>query len=117
VDELSSGEARRILIARALVYDPRALVLDEPSSSLDLAAQLELRVVLRRLARSGIAIVMVTHHLADIIPEIRRVVLMRDGVIVADGAKEEILTEARLSELFGGVPVELARRDGYYHLW
>ena len=70
--EMSSGEARRVLIARALVHDPRALVLDEPTTSLDLRATYELREVLRKLAGNGISILMVTHHLPDIIPEIGR---------------------------------------------
>ena len=68
-DEMSSGEARRVLLARALVHDPRALILDEPSTALDLSAQYELRGTLGKLARSGIGIVMVTHHLSDLIPE------------------------------------------------
>ena len=116
VDEMSSGEARRVLLARALVHDPRALVLDEPSNSLDVFAQHELREIMRKLARSGIGIILVTHHLADIIPEIERVILMCRGRIVADGRKPEVLTAAALADLFG-LPVDLARRDGYYHLW
>jgi iron complex transport system ATP-binding protein len=116
VDEMSSGEARRVLLARALVHDPRALVLDEPSNSLDVFAQHELREILRKLARSGIGIILVTHHLADIVPEIERVILMRQGRIVADGCKPDVLTAAALADLFG-LPVDLARRDGYYHLW
>jgi len=75
-----------------------------------------LRLILRKLAQSGIGIVMVTHHLSDIIPEIDRVLLMNRGRIVADGPKSEILLESRLSELFGR-PLELSRRDGYYNLW
>jgi iron complex transport system ATP-binding protein len=115
-DEMSSGEARRVLLARALVHDPRALILDEPSVSLDLSAQHELRLILRKLSRSGIAIVIVTHHLSDLIPEIERVVLMNRGRIVADGPAREMLVEWRLSELFGR-PVQLSQRDGYYNLW
>ena len=114
--ELSSGEAQRILIARALVHDPLALVFDEPSNSLDILMQHKLRDAMRGLAQSGVGIVMVTHHAADIIPEIERVVLMRDGRVLADGRKEELLTEDRMSKLFG-YPVEIARRDGYYHIW
>jgi iron complex transport system ATP-binding protein len=116
VSEMSSGEARRVLIARALVHDPRALLLDEPSTSLDVYAQHELRLLMRKLAQSGIGIVLVTHHLADIIPEVERVILMRQGRIVADGGKEELLTAERLTGLFG-LAVDLARRDGYYHVW
>ena len=115
-DEMSSGEARRVLLARALVHDPRALILDEPSIALDLSAQHELRLILRKLAKSGIGIVMVTHHLSDLIPEIARVVLISQGRIVADGPTRQMLVESRLSDLFGR-PVELSVRDGYYNLW
>lgn len=116
VSEMSSGEARRVLLARALAHEPHALLLDEPSTSLDLFAQHELRLVMRGLAHSGIGIVLVTHHLADMIQEIERVVLLDRGRVVADGAKDEILTAERLSRLFG-LPVELANRNGYYNLW
>ena len=116
MNEMSSGEARRVLLARALVHDPRALILDEPSIALDLSAQHELRLILRKLAQSGIGIVMVTHHLSDLIPEIERVVLMAWGSIIADGPARDVLTQARLSALFGR-PVELSERDGYYNLW
>ena len=115
-DEMSSGEARRVLLARALVHEPRALILDEPSTALDLFAQYELRQILRNLAQSGIGIVMVTHHLSDLIPEMRRVILMQRGRVVADGPKREILTAERLSRLFG-LPLNLAEQDGYYNLW
>jgi iron complex transport system ATP-binding protein len=71
---------------------------------------------MRKLARSGIGILLVTHHLADIIPEIERVILLRDGRIVADGPKETLLTPDELRNLFG-VAVDISRRDGYYHLW
>jgi iron complex transport system ATP-binding protein len=114
-DQISSGEARRILIARALVHDPRALVLDEPSTSLDLYATHELREILRKLARSGITILMVTHHLPDIIPEIDRVILIKEGRIYADGRKQEVLTAGALTGLFG-IPVEVLERGGYYHV-
>jgi iron complex transport system ATP-binding protein len=116
VCEMSSGEARRVLIARALVHKPRALLFDEPCNSLDLSAQQSLRQTMRALANSGTAIILVTHELADIVPEIGRVVLMNRGRVVADGPKEEILQVERLAALFG-VSVEMARRDGHYHLW
>src|SRR4051812_49156608 len=115
-DEMSSGEARRVLLARALVHDPRALILDEPSIALDLGAQHELRVILRKLAESGIGIVMVTHHLSDLIPEMERVILMKNGRIIADGPVREVLVESTLSGLFGR-PLQLTERDGYYNLW
>ena len=116
MSEVSSGEAHRLLIGRALVHDPLALLLDEPSNSLDFRAVLELRGILRKLAQAGTGILMVTHYLPDIIPEIDRVILLRKGRVFADGAKSRLLTTERLTALFG-LPVELARRDGYYHLW
>ena len=114
-DHMSSGEARRFLIARALVHSPQALILDEPTTSLDLRATHELRETLSRLARRGIGIIMVTHHLPDIIPEMERVVLIRQGRISRDGAKRDVLEAGALSELFG-IPVEVLERGGYYHV-
>jgi iron complex transport system ATP-binding protein len=116
VAEMSSGEAKRILIARALVHDPQTLLFDEPSNSLDVFAQHGLRQTMRELAQSGIGIVLVTHHLSDVIPEIDRVVLMRNGKIQADGQKKDLLNPEEISRLFG-IPVDITRRDGYYHLW
>jgi iron complex transport system ATP-binding protein len=116
VGTMSAGEKRRILIARALVHRPRQLLLDEPSNALDLAAQRELRETLRRLAREGTGLVLVTHHLGDILPEIERIILMRDGRIVGDGPREELLTEARLSELFNA-PVRIGHDEEWLHSW
>ena len=115
VTEMSSGEARRILIGRALAHDPDTLLLDEPTNSLDFAAMQELRGVFRRLAQAGTGILLVTHHLEDIIPEIERVILIKNGRIFRDGPTEEVLMSDALHELFG-IPVELVKRDGYYHL-
>ncbi len=116
MDELSSGEARRVLIARALVHRPHTLLLDEPSTSLDIAAQYELRETLRRLAREGLGLLLVTHHVTEIVPEIERVVLLREGRVFLDGPKATVLQPGILSELFG-MDVELGRRDGYYYIW
>ena len=113
VCEMSSGEARRVLIARALVHRPRTLLFDEPSNSLDLAAHRSLRNTMRTLAQSGIGIAMVTHDLTDIIPEIERVVLMSAGRIVGDGDKGEMLNSERLSGLFRA-KLEVIQRDGHY---
>jgi iron complex transport system ATP-binding protein len=113
--EMSSGEAKRTLIARALVHEPRTLLFDEPSTALDIGAQIQLSGTIRGLARSGTGIVLVTHHVSEILPEIERVVLLAGGKIVADGPKDEILTQDRLSTLFG-VPVQLTRQDGYFHV-
>ena len=116
VGQMSAGEQRRIMIARALVHEPDMLLLDEPSNALDLAAQRELREALRLIAQQGTGIVMVTHHLADILPEITRVIMMREGRIFADGPKEELIRPGKLRDLFG-VDVTLTRRDGYWHSW
>src|SRR5213594_4015466 len=101
VMQMSSGEAKRTLIARALVHRPETLLFDEPSNALDISAQFQLRETMRQLARSGLAIVLVTHQVSEIIPEIDRVILLRDGRILADGPKLEVLTERTLRDLFG----------------
>lgn len=113
VGQMSAGEQRRVMIARALVHEPEMLLLDEPSNALDIAAQRELREALRRVARQGTGLIMVTHHLADILPEIERVILMRDGRVAADGPKDELLDSEKLGVLFG-TKVQVKRRDGYY---
>jgi len=115
VVEMSSGEAKRTLIARALVHEPQTLLFDEPGNTLDLAGQLELREAMKELARAGLGIVLVTHHVSEIIPEIERVVLLQKGRVLADGRKDELLTNDRLSKLFG-VQVKLFREDGYFYL-
>ena len=113
--EMSSGEAKRTLIARALVHEPQTLLFDEPGNALDIAGQVELRETMRELARAGLGILLVTHHVSEIIPEIERVVLLQGGRILADGAKEKVLTDEKLSHLFG-VSVRLFREDGYFYL-
>jgi iron complex transport system ATP-binding protein len=115
VVEMSSGEAKRTLIARALVHEPETLLFDEPGNTLDLAGQVELRQAMQELARAGLGIVLVTHHVSEIIPEIERVVLLEKGRVLADGRKEELLTSEQLGALFG-VQVKLFREDGYFHL-
>jgi iron complex transport system ATP-binding protein len=115
VAHMSSGEAQRTLIARALVHEPGTLLFDEPSNALDIAAQLQLRAAMRELAQSGIAILLVTHHVSEIIPEIERVILLRDGRIVADGEKASVLTSEKMSALFG-VPLQIESQDGYFHI-
>jgi iron complex transport system ATP-binding protein len=104
------------LIARALVHGPQTLLFDEPGNALDIEAQVKLRATMRELAQSGMGILLVTHHVSEIIPEIERVVLLRRGRILADGAKQEVLNEEKLSMLFG-VRVQLGQHDGYFHLY
>ncbi|MCW4455248.1 ATP-binding cassette domain-containing protein [Flavobacterium sp. MXW15] len=113
--ELSAGETRRVLIARALVNRPRALLLDEPSTGLDLIARQHLVDSLRHLARQGITLVLVTHHIEEVIPEIERVVLLRGGRIHADGPRAALLRAGPLSEVFGGA-IEVEETDGRLQL-
>ncbi|HQC12702.1 MAG TPA: ATP-binding cassette domain-containing protein [Methanoregulaceae archaeon] len=114
MDSLSSGEARRFLIGRALVHDPKTLILDEPTTSLDLHALHTFRAILRKVARSGTGIIMVTHNLHDIIPEISRVILMKEARFWKDGPKREVLTDDFISGLFQA-PVLIREENGYYY--
>jgi len=112
--QMSSGEARRFLIGRALVHDPKALILDEPSNSLDLHALHKFRIILGKIACSGIGIILVTHNLSDIIPEISRIILMKDGGFYKDGSKNELITAKNMSALFN-TPVRVKKVRGYYY--
>ena len=114
LDELSSGEARRVLLARALVTSPRALVLDEPTTGLDLIARHDFMERVRQIARDGTTVVLITHHIDEIIPEVQRVVLLRDGRIVDTGPKASMLTAARLSALFDS-RIAIEASNGYYY--
>lgn len=116
LNEMSSGEVRRAVFARALVHDPQALILDEPTNSLDIRAQREVRDAMRKLAAGGVTLVLVTHHLPDIIPEIDRVIALKGGRIHFDGPKSEALTPSFLGSLFDA-DVRVLQSDGYYHLW
>jgi iron complex transport system ATP-binding protein len=114
ITQLSTGELRRVLIARALAPDPEALLLDEPTTGLDLVVRHHFLETLREVAARGKTIILVTHHVEEILPEIRRVVLLRDGRVFRDGTKEEMLTGEMLSATFGA-PVRVeAERNGYY---
>jgi len=110
---LSTGEARRVLIARALVHRPRALLLDEPCAGLDMASRRHFLESLRALARSGTTLLLVTHHVEEILPEIDNVVLLRDGRVFKQGDKSSTLTDGALSETFG-MPVRVTTHGNYY---
>jgi len=111
---MSSGEARRFLIARALVHDPKALILDEPTNSLDLRSTHHFKNMMRKIVRAGTGMILVTQNLQDIIPEIRRVALMKNGRIIEDGPKEIVLISRNISALFD-IPVRISKRNGYYY--
>lgn len=116
MNTLSTGEARRALIGRALVHDPALLILDEPTRGLDPAGTYHFLGLLREIARAGHALVIVTHHVSDIVPEMGRVVMLKSGRIAHDGPKAGLLTGESLGELYG-IPAEIEERDGWYRLW
>jgi len=111
---LSTGEQRRFLLARALVHDPEVLVLDEPTSGLDPAACFQYLEIVRGLIRGGKTLVLVTHHLHEIPPEVERAVLLREGRVVAEGGMADVLTGPRLSEAFGAA-IEVVELNGFRH--
>ena len=115
LNEMSAGERRRVLIARALVSNPDALVLDEPTTGLDLVARHRFMETVRRLAREGTTMILVTHHVEEIIPETHRVVMLREGRVAFDGTPDEALTPARLADLFGA-PMVVERIGDYFQV-
>ena len=110
---MSTGEMRLILIARALVNNPQVLILDEPTNSLDMFNLHMFREILRKIAQDGKNIILVTHNLSDIIPEITRVILFKNGKIINDGKKEEIIVEENHSSLFD-LNIKIKIQNGYY---
>jgi iron complex transport system ATP-binding protein len=110
---LSTGEARRVLIARALVHRPRALLLDEPCAGLDLASRRRFLESLRTLARGGTTLLLVTHHIEEILPEIDHVVLLNHGRVLQQGNKAATLTDTALTATFG-MPVHVHRRGDWH---
>ena len=111
--QMSTGQQRRCLLARALVHDPDTLILDEPTAGLDLAASFDYLQRIRGLAGQGKNIVLVTHLLNEIPPDIDRVILLRAGSIVVDAPKETALTRSNLSRTYD-TKLKIARIDGYF---
>jgi len=112
---MSTGQQRRFLLARAMVHDPQLYIFDEPSSGLDIAAAHQLLGYTREVCQAGKAVLLATHHVEEIVPEISRVVLIREGRVVADGNKAEVLQSEVLSELYG-IPLKLIQEEGWYRL-
>lgn len=100
LQHLSTGERRRAMLARAMVHQPIALVLDEPTAGLDLRAQDQLLRHLEHLATLGTTLILVTHHMSEILPCIERTVLLGEGRVVFDGSTERALEAERLSKCF-----------------
>jgi iron complex transport system ATP-binding protein len=115
LDAMSTGEARRVLIARALVHKPAALMLDEPTRGLDLVARHAFMERVRGVARQETTILLVTHHIGEIIPEIDRVILLKAGGVAFDGPKAAVLTRERLSDVFGA-RLAVHRENGYFRI-
>jgi iron complex transport system ATP-binding protein len=113
--EMSTGERRRVLIARALVTDPIALLLDEPTTGLDFVARHRFMQSVRRLARAGTTVVIVTHHIEEVVPEMQRVVLIDRGRVVVDGAPDDVLTPGHLGRVFGA-PLTVQRTGASYQV-
>lgn len=113
LESMSTGQQRRCLLARALVHEPDTLILDEPTAGLDFQASFDYLARLRQLAREGRNIIVVTHHLNEIPPQVSRIVLLNEGRVVADGGKQEVLTSATLSEVYK-TPIRVAEIDGYF---
>nr|WP_018015477.1 ATP-binding cassette domain-containing protein [Teredinibacter turnerae] len=111
--QLSTGQQRRLLLARALIHQPEVLVFDEPTSGLDMKSALLLVAHMRALAKTGVTLVLVTHHLNEIIPEISRVVLLNEGRVYADGSTAEVLTSDTLSDLYQ-MPLDIFQTNGFY---
>ncbi len=101
VAHLSTGERRRVLLARALVHRPQALILDEPTTGLDIGARHQLLMQLQRVAEGGTTLVLVTHHIEEVVPAICRAILLQSGRAVFQGSRQEAFTAERLSQLFG----------------
>ncbi len=112
---LSTGQVRRVLVARELISDPKVLIFDEPCTGLDPEGMYHVRDTMRVLAEEGRSVVLVTHYPEDIIPAIGRVLLIKDAEIFADGPKRELLTSDEMTALFG-VPLEVTEHNGWYAL-
>ncbi len=109
---MSTGELRKCIIARALVHEPQAMILDEPTVGLDIKAQINFIQLVRKIARER-TIILVTHHLEEVFEEIAQVVLIRQGRIYAQGDKTELLTDTHLKNVFD-LPLHVGCENGRY---
>ena len=112
---MSTGEQRRLLLARALVHDPGTLVFDEPTAGLDIVGKVEYIRTARRLMQNGKTIVVVTHHVDEIPPEVSHVLLLKNGTVMATGPKAELMNDETIGSLFE-VPVRVVDNDGFYQV-
>jgi len=110
---MSSGEQRKFLLARSLVNDPAVLVFDEPTSGLDMSTCFQYLAIIRELIGMGKKVILVTHHIHEIPPEVTRVILLKEGRVVEDGVKDKVLNDASLTNLFDW-PIKVIKENGYY---
>ena len=116
MNTLSTGEAQRVLLARALVHNPKLLLLDEAASGLDFPSRSHYRKALENAINHNKTIIMITHELSQILPQINNIILMKDGMIYKKGNKEDLLNEEILSNLFDQ-KVYVAKKNGIYSAW
>ena len=112
---LSDGQKRRGLLARALVYEPKILVLDEPFSNLDIKSNFILNQNLNKLIDQSINIIYVTHNLESILPKTNRVILIKEGKILNDGRPNELINSKILSNLFN-ISIRVIEQEGYWRM-
>ncbi|UTW44501.1 ATP-binding cassette domain-containing protein [bacterium SCSIO 12696] len=112
---LSTGQQRRLLLARAMIHRPNVMLFDEPTTGLDMQGCQQAMGIMRQMMEDGVSLILVTHHLYEILPEIRRVILLKDGEIQADGAKEDVLTDANISHCFD-TALKIVCHKGYYQV-
>ena len=110
---MSTGEQRKFLLARSLVNDPAVLVFDEPTSGLDISTCFQYLEIIRELISMGKKVILVTHHIHEIPPEVTRVILLKEGRVIEDGDKDQILTNTNLTNLFDW-PIKVIKENGYY---
>lgn len=111
--QLSFGQQRRLLLARALVHDPEVLVFDEPTVGLDLGSSMQIIQEIRELSATGKTILLITHHLQELVPEIHRVVMLKNAQVFKDGDKQRVVTSQNISQLFD-VAVEVQCQNNVY---
>lgn len=112
IAQMSTGEIRKCIIARALVHDPKAMILDEPTVGLDIKAQINFVEMMRRIAKQS-TVILITHHLEEVFEEISNVVLLKEGTIYKQGKKEEMLNDDNLSAIFN-LPLHVSLSYGRY---
>lgn len=112
---LSAGQQRRLILARALIHHPELLIFDEPTNHLDVGASRTVLDLMRAFCRGGRGIIVTTHDVNEIIPEIDRVILLQQGRILLEGPKDEVLTEKNLSQLYE-VDLRIEKDRDWYHL-